>query len=385
MRYFWKENQQAERNVGDLIEQVRAAILHEFDNSVIAIILVGALARGEGAWKKIDNRLVILSDLDLLVVTRHGAKISEGLQNKLGNLEKETGITIDVRFQSQASLKLSARSTHLYDVRETGIAIWGDKKTLGIPNFREKDIGYKDIVALFFNRCILCLEECSPDDFVLSDANALERLTRFASDTMFTCADFITISSNSYSPSVFERVRFAKSNLAQLNTAINEEQFLSNLDKAINFKFAETTKLYLEDANDFWLAARQHLVDLFSFFFKQAYGITDISRYPNLLTRGVSLRGKARSVLSRLRTAYRLLKTKKLPPPLSVLNISFYCRMASLMLYLALGEKLEVSYMAKADEYMSKVYLHRKSRLDTKGAWLALGNELKDFHKLGII
>lgn len=384
MRYFIKEHEEAQKKVESSIEQVKMEILRHLGNRVTAIILIGGLARGEGAWKEANGQLKVISDLDLLVSTRWGTKVSKELQDELRRLGDQTGIEIAPRFVNNSELRFSPNSTELLDIKEIGIPIYGEKATLSLPEFDRDTIGFKDIVYLFFNRVYLSIDECSPDDCLSSDSGALERLSRGAVQTMFTCADFVTIHGHNYCSSVFDRVRFVKDNIFQQNMDIDKNEFLADLDKAVEFKFEQTDKLYLNDAREFWLRARSHLINLFLLLFEQKFGTREISRYSYLQLKESPFGARARLALSRLRKVLKLIKMKKIPSFRNVPDPHFYCRMAWLMLYLALGESTKTEYLTKAEDYLAKVYRFKRRRLNAEEKWLALQDEARRLRQLGV-
>ncbi len=384
MGYFKIENAEAQERIESLIKRVKAEILGSLTDRVVAIILIGGLARGEGVWKKVNGQVRVISDADLLVSTKVGARIPNELEARLKNIEDQTGIVIAPRIRSNIEWRFSPRNTELFDIQENGTTIYGRKEDLNLPKVDQSELNFKDTVYLFFNRVYLSIEECSPDDFNSSDEDALQRLSYMAAQTMFTCADFIAIHCHNYLPSVFDRVSFAESKLNELDINIDKGAFLSDLHRALDFKFNWTDKPYLEDARDFWLKAKSHLLALFTFLFVQEYGVADISKYAYFQYKLSPLTGRLRNMISRLRRLARLVKNRKLANFTAIPDLQHHCRLAGLMLYMALSENLTVEYITRAEEYLLKVYRYRNEMMDARDSWLTLRNELKNFRKLGI-
>lgn len=382
MRFFVKENVEAERKIENLIERVKSEILNYFNKDIVSISLIGSFAVGEGVLKKKNGEVKIISDLDLFVITKIREKIPKKLEETLKDIEDETGITVDLKIKRYIKLRFLPKDTHTLDIKKSGIVIHGKDVVPVLPEFEEGDITSKDIFFLFFNRIILSIEEYSPGDIAASHKNKLERLSHEASKTMFTCADMIGIHHGNYPSSIVKRVKFVENKLGKIK--INKEKFLKDLNTALKFRFEETNKLYLENAHNYWFRARNYLINLFIFFLEEIYHIRDISKYPYLESKNTSFRREIRSIYKSLQTIYILLKMKKVPKFLWKIRPSTCCKMASLMLYMAIDNKIERKYVMKAEEYLSKVYFRRKNWHDTKGTWILLRDELIKFHKLGI-
>lgn len=384
--YFFIENTEAEERIGKLIERAKGEILGCLRKQVKAIVLVGSLARGEGAWKKVDGRLVIISDVDLLVITRSTTRIPVRLQESLNNLKSESGIEVALWIKSVVSMKVSRSEVDLRDIKETGLVLYGEKDILADMEPDESETGFENAVFLFFNRAMLAILECSPQDFMATDGSANQRLSLSASAIMMTCTDIITIAQGAYFPSPVKRVEFTRSTSSRLNADTDNEQFLRDLLAALSYKLEQTERLYLENADEFWLRAKDYLMKLFLYYFRQKYGTEDIFAYPDIVGKEHSLIRIVLNLATSFKTAYILARSGKRPRFCFNAKNLFYGKMAALSLFLALGKELDRGYINKAAYYLQRVHHFDPEMADSEAMWLDLRGRLRDLHqKLGVI
>jgi len=382
--FFVVRNDQAERRVSDLIQQVKGEIEDYFGDQTEVILLIGGLARGEGAWKRVDGQLKVLSDLDVLVGTKSRARHPNELGARLDEIGREVGIPVDLRIRCTAEWKLAPRDTELFDIAEWGVPICGTKEQLGLPRIEKPRFDFKNSVYLFFNRAFLTIEECSPGDFVPFDENALSRLSKAASQTMFTCADFITIHCRNYFSSVLDRVRFVNTMLPVLDLNIDVEEFLADLNRALDFKFRQVDNLFLEDAQDFWRRARGHLVGIFSLLLKQECGVSEVTNYEDAIRNRLSVIRRTHFTLSRLRRVLLMVKKGRIPSIRNLPNPQHYCRLAGFMLYMALGDELSMHYVRRAQCYLARVYWRKSVPPRARDLWLALRDDIHSLRNIGV-
>ena len=81
-------------------------------------------------------------------------------------------------------------------------------------------------------------------------------------------------------------------------------------------------------------------------------------------------------------------RSRRIPKvPMTRLQYVIGCRMASLMLYMALDKKglIRDYYVSRAEKYLSMVcYLPRAKKGNIKDRWVFLRNMLREFHNKGI-
>ena len=379
---FFKENKEAKRRVLRALEETISSVLHQYDD-VVSIILFGSLARKEGVWKREEGRLSIISDLDLLVITRKKRKLSKGLRRIVESIKEREGFEIDIRFICRDKLKGLIKDTHTFDEKE-GVTLWGKNVIPEFPKFNKDDIGLKDVIFLFFNRVLLTV--LNFPIFNVEEIDAKKWLSHEASKTLFTCADIINICGGRYYPSVFKRVKFAKEACKELKLP-DEKIFLRDLEKAVNFRFKETHKPFMSNPFNYWLRSKEHLLRTFHFFcVNRSKGKTtdeETFRARLFFLYHQTYRVRFKNLLHHL---FKLLMLGKLPrPPKNISQYPVSCRMASLMLYMALAKEIHQKYLREAERYLSMVRFPRElQEADTRVKWALLRDELKKLHEAAI-
>ncbi len=134
--------------------------------ALVAVVLTGSFARGEGSVLPVRGGLRVLGDLEFFVVLTDargrlhramagwGAEAGRRLRALGVQAEVEFG-PIDLRF-----LRRRARpSIFVYDLRQHGKVLWGRRDVLQeIPAFAAEEIPREDALRLVFNRSIEQLE-----------------------------------------------------------------------------------------------------------------------------------------------------------------------------------------------------------------------------------
>jgi predicted nucleotidyltransferase len=150
--------------------------------SLAAVVLSGSFARGEGTVWPDGRRLRVLGDLEFYVVFERGGDARRWAA-PLGAWAAEAarqvaaeGVTVVVEFGpiTRAFLARRARpSIFVYDLREHGKVLWGDRRVLGaLPRFGAEAIPPEDALFLLFNRLTEQLaawdrlDEADADDLV---------------------------------------------------------------------------------------------------------------------------------------------------------------------------------------------------------------------------
>ena len=133
-------------------------------DALVALVLTGSFARGEGTVAELDDHLRVLGDLEFFIVTstrRH----DRALQARLADLSLEAtarygagDVRVDIEFGSLEldALRHRARpSIFLFDLVHHGRVVRGRPDVLReIRPFGAADIAREDAVALVFNRII---------------------------------------------------------------------------------------------------------------------------------------------------------------------------------------------------------------------------------------
>ena len=379
MTYFKVDNPEAKSRIDKLVEQIVAESLHYLGYNVKSIVLGGAFARGEGAWKKLNGAVEIISDLDICVNIRRRTKIPGRLAQRLKQLGNETGVDIDFVILPPLVKPLSrSNSTWAYDMLTTSRPIYGPDGHLNLAPVQQENIGFDNAISLFFHRHMEVLYQCSPRDFLSPDESALGRLSLSATGMMFTCLDLFTLYLGSYRSSFYDRAAFVSDRIAELDVPVNKNQFLNDVKKALAFKCELVDRNYLEDGLDFWLSARKYLVSLFEYFLECKYGNRDISKYNKCIYNG-NRQGQVYATLNNWAILARLVRMGKLPSPWCLVRgCTFYYWMAAFMLSMALGSKLDNDFLSRAKQLTTTVNLRLKKNkpLTDEETWLMLREEL---------
>lgn len=382
LKFFQKENKEAEIKIIKVLNRIIFETLRCY-NDVVSIILFGSLASGEGVWKR-EGKIRVISDLDLLIITKKKRALTKKLKYTIGEIKKKEEIDVDLKFVCYNTLKKINKDTHTFD-RKEGIIIWGKDVTSYFPEFKDGDINIKDIIFSFFNQVLLNIE--SFPTFDTENLNAKKWLTYKASKNMLTCTRMITIHYNNYSPSILKRVEFTKKKCEEL-TILNKDVFLEDLNKAVDFRFNDIDNSYLNNAYDYWVRSREYLIKLFQFLCvgKNLMYLTSIDEkmfeFQLSFLYKVEYKVNLKMLLYYL---YKLIVLKKIPKfPKTKEQYPICCRMASLMLYLAINKGGPIEYyLIKAENYLSMVYHVPKIKgMCSKDKWIFLRDELEKLHNI---
>lgn len=385
MSFFKPANSVCQQKAEHLLERVtEAVLLHLGRREVVSVLLIGSLARGEGAWKLENGGFRILSDLDVFVITRWHQRMPIGLQSAIEGIQRETGIDVDVRIAPRPRLLFYPKGVDTLDMREHNISLYGQDASRWLPVVDANAIDHTDIAFSFFNEVILSVEELSPADVAVSDEGSLSRLSHRAAKTLLICASMVCIHLGSYQPSMTGRLSFIISDrLASLPIA--DKAFLEDLRSAYAFRFDQPHLLHLPDALAYWHRARHYLLEIFRFCLGARYGTREISAYPRLAYRDMPPREWVRDIYKRFHTVSFLLKRGHVPRWSGWTSSTLYCKMAALMLYLAIGVPLDAVCVSRAEAYLSKLYLRRPNGQNgLEAAWCRTRDELMTFHRHGV-
>ena len=380
MEFFLKMNAEAENRVNEAIDLAVKMVVQYFDRELMSILLAGSFARGEGAWKSRGDKIDILSDLDLLVVLKTHKETPSSFTKDIQSAIGKMGITIDLKIKPSLKLRFYPKDTHTYDYVHASRVIYGKDPRYILPYVSQQEIGNYGMENIFFNRVILNIEKIKLCDMISSSKEDLLRLSYSAAKTMFTCSDIIAISHRGYSPYISERVKLSKERIR--NFTIDHAQFVKDLTSAFEFVFQKPEQYCIEDVHDYWVRAQQYFIQLFLSSMKRRPDMDEIFCYPFRMNLRYS--EKVRSFFQGIYASFILFRKNHhfcvfwRPHP------ACQCRMACLMLYLALGQKNNGMYIQKAQEYCSGVCPDKNQALDSSGQWLVLRDHLFHLHKLGI-
>jgi hypothetical protein len=130
-----------------------------------AILLTGSMSRGEATLKKNGASWRALGDATFLVVFDHPLQLcTTALEREVEASLLARGIRCKVVVVTSTAAKLREMKPHIYayELRERGVVLWGDQKTLRlIPQFTAAEIPKEDGWWLLCNRMIEQLESAA--------------------------------------------------------------------------------------------------------------------------------------------------------------------------------------------------------------------------------
>ena len=385
MSYFTPANPLCQQEADGLVERVTEAILCRLGAAeVVSVLLIGSLARGEGVWKSGPMCPAIQSDLDLFVVTRWQRRVPNLLRSDLERLERESGVSVDVRLAPRPRLCLYPKTVGVLDIYEHHDLLFGPEPTRWLPRVDADALDHKDIAYSFFNEVILSVAELSPVDLTASDQDSLSRLSYRATKTLFTCAGMMCLHRGCYRPTMSGRIALVAAE-KQVPLADDGGVFLEDLRSAYAFRFEEPDVRYLPGALASWHRARNYLVEAYRQSLDAEYGTRDVTAYPRLTLRDMPPTEWVRDLYGRFLTTRSALRVGRIPWWSGWTSPSTCCRMAALMLYLALDEQLDGRRVLQADAYLSRLYRRRPSANDgLEAVWTRLRDELMTLHQDGV-
>jgi len=381
MKMFWKDNPEAQQRIDEAIDLTAKAAEKHIGNNIRSIMLVGSFSRGEGIWKEKNGDVDILSDLDILLISKTLRKVPNNLINEINQIGNRLKVNIDLKIKSLLKVKLYPKDTHSFDLCQTAKVIYGKNLLNTLPKVSQKDLDKGAIEAIFFNRTMLNISKCSPDDLYSSSRDALLSLSYAAAKTMFTCADIITIYNHCYSSFISERIKLMNGKLRAF--VVNKENFLGDLNAAYKFTFEHTDKIAIEQTYEYWLRTRQHLIDTFLFAMDKENEAEGILYYETWSNSYLPFFDKICFFYKKLKISYILLKKYNFLKLFWNFQPIVYFRMVSLMLYLAIDKDKEKIYTSKAMEYFSKIGTSAIKKTQVKDLWISLTNEIIKLNKMG--
>jgi len=152
LKIFQVKNEEAKIKVIRALDDIVSKLCQYCGNDIVSIVLFGSIAKGEGVFKRKNKTIKIISDLDLLIVTKRRIPILlklKKLRQAIKEIEKKENVCVDLKFICYNKLRHLATDTHTLDRRE-GITIWGKDITSEFPKFRHSDISIEDAIFFIF-------------------------------------------------------------------------------------------------------------------------------------------------------------------------------------------------------------------------------------------
>jgi len=134
-------------------------------NRARAVVLTGSMSRGETTLKRDGGGWRVLGDATFLVVFDvsvpfHTSNVERAIEQRLADAGIECKVVVVMMTTDQ--LRKMHPHIYAYELRERGVALWGDKEILQqLPAFRAADIPTEDGWWLLCNRMIEQLESAA--------------------------------------------------------------------------------------------------------------------------------------------------------------------------------------------------------------------------------
>ena len=141
-----------ERDVDDIITACRA-----LDPHLIAVVLGGPFARGEGGWyTNADNKLVQLGTYEVLIITP-SPPVRKLLVDTAASLSREGLRSVSLNAAKPRLLERLKPSPYSYDLKYSARVLYGPEDVLKrIPLFAARDLT-DDAARVFFFYRVRCL------------------------------------------------------------------------------------------------------------------------------------------------------------------------------------------------------------------------------------
>ncbi|WP_287588097.1 hypothetical protein [Candidatus Borrarchaeum sp.] len=165
------ENARINELVKNQLQIICTRVLENIPKDICSLILCGAMSRGEGSAIISENRVKIISDYDFLVVVKNGdlTALQEKLRQLSIDLTKELKLgflsSVEVHPITKAYLKSLIPTIGNFDLKSSGMILYGEDVLNLIPNFSPKEIPKWDALKILFNRICGQLLSTPPDIF----------------------------------------------------------------------------------------------------------------------------------------------------------------------------------------------------------------------------
>lgn len=263
-----------------IVEEVKSSV---DANNLVSIILIGGFARGEGSITPDKEKVHLMNDFDIFIITKSPLSIdlkqlSLQCLQKCGiksnfSFEKSTGVMqfyIDFRNMTLEELGQVAPFIKYYEIRNSARVIYGENVLNLIPNYNLSDIPLEEGLRHMFNRLSLLAEYLAPS---YSSKNPEEQRTAlfFIGKCYLSIAEALLLYSGDFLCSYRKR--------AQVFSAVYRKKFpqlwekIPDLDKKVHFhtllKLKPLEKNF--DITKLWFEARDDTLRVIEFYINQIY------------------------------------------------------------------------------------------------------------------
>ena len=230
---------------------------------IISIYLIRSYSRGEGSVWVSGNEIKLMSDLDVMVLSRErdsiiqakGRKLASLRTTSLPNMEIMEGHPfVEIIIMNERELEKSKPSLFNYELK-TAKCIYGNDVICNLSDVEE--ISIKEVFRVLFDRIFALLSELSSDLYV-KDSNYINkrRLSFETAKLICACRDSILILNGIYFQTETERQEYVVQNWSsKLLTEIDRVQNLLDMTKKAylyrlnpNTAFEDNVFTYLKSA-----------------------------------------------------------------------------------------------------------------------------------------
>ena len=280
MEVYTLYNKQVDNLINKKLEMV-VDVLKDSTPNVCSIILAGGYGKGEGIIKKTSNKIELVSDFDIFVITdsRLSNKIMkhiyQKIKKKISHYDEE--IEIDVRYFEKNKLKKVAPILRFYDLKYASKVIYGDDVRGLIPIPKEQNLPVYEGVRLLFNRIGFFAEWFSLKEIKTADKKLKHELVMESTKTYSICCQALNILMRDYQPKLIDCINGMNMKLNKTYPEFyNKNKELVNkicYFTKIRLKYDEDKINNIENPEKLWLDSIADLLIITKFFLEQFAGI----------------------------------------------------------------------------------------------------------------
>jgi hypothetical protein len=189
-----------EAALAEALTEVAAMVTTRLGDELVSLALWGSLSRGEGRWVWEGSQPRFLSDLDLYVLVRRGARHTRQLARDLRDVMARRGLELELYIRPAWQMRHGVRPTVLSELRHTGALLAGVPLARVVPEPSPRRFhvgqGCRRLYS-FARKAMVAAAARSPH---------LAALPAEAAKLAGVTADFLTMSQGAYYPRLTDKV-----------------------------------------------------------------------------------------------------------------------------------------------------------------------------------
>lgn len=268
------------KKISEVIEIIKEEIVRNLHPK--SIILKGSFGSDEISAKFDGNKLVFLSDCEVIIIPTwkmkggEPKKLSEELTKKMRLKVEITGIEPELKFCIALRLWNKILPTiDNYELKHSSKIIYGKNFLEKLPNIKAENVPVWEGIRLLFNRMIESLQYFSPD--FLSEYPSKEkehRLFYWTNKIILACQDALLILVKKYHHSYKVRNEVFQRIFPKYFEALDEKitDFLLLTVKATEYKLNPST-IYSKDVVGFWFQVAEIVDKVLRYIVEKDMGI----------------------------------------------------------------------------------------------------------------